>query len=46
MAHRARIETMIILAGEIPDQDFMRNVTINHTNDLKRQAIDRKQEIA
>lgn len=46
MAHRARIETMIILAGEIPDQDFMNEVTTNHTNDLKRQAIDRKKNIA
>lgn len=42
MAHRARIETMMILAGEIPDQDFINKVKINHTNDLLRQAVDRK----
>lgn len=46
MGHRARIETMMILAGEIPDEAFMDTVLNNHTKDLARQSIDRKVGLA
>ena len=42
MGHRARIETMMILAGEIPYKRLLENVHKNHTADLKRQSIDKK----
>lgn len=42
MGHRARSETMMILAGEIPTEDFMRTAKTNHTKDLSRQSIDRR----
>lgn len=42
MAHRARSETMIILAGEIPTDSFLHTAKENHKKDLARQAIDRR----